>query len=153
MSGIEELKGVVVIAATNRPDLIDTSLMRPGRFDRRILVPTPDKESRLQILKIHTKGVPLDKDVNLDYLSEKTEGYSGADLEALVREAAMLVLRDSIKDNKELKKVAKKHFEQVLKTIRPSVPLKLSKWYEDFEKVIETPDEAKKREKGLEYTT
>ncbi|MBN2095382.1 MAG: CDC48 family AAA ATPase [Candidatus Aenigmarchaeota archaeon] len=152
LSGIEELKGVVVMAATNRPDLIDSSLMRPGRFDRHILVPNPDKAARLQILKIHSKGVPLDKDVNLEDIAEKANGYSGADLEALVREAAILVLRDSIKDNKDVKKVSKKEFEKVMKTVRPSVPEKLSKWYEDFEKTIKTPDEEKKKASTPEYT-
>jgi len=151
LSGIEELKGVVIVAATNRPDLIDTSLMRPGRFDRHILVPTPDKESRLQILKIQTKGVPMDKDVNLEELAEKTDGYSGADMEALVREAAMLTLRDSILGNKEPKKVTKKQFDKVLGGIRPSVPKKLSKWYEDFEKSVMTPDEEKKKIVEPEY--
>jgi transitional endoplasmic reticulum ATPase len=151
MSGIEDLKGVVIIAATNRPDLIDTSLMRPGRFDRRILVPTPDKEGRLQILKIQTKGVPIDKDVTLEDIAEKTEGYSGADLEGLVREAAMLTLRESIIGNKEPKKVTKKQFDKVMSGIRPSVPKKLSKWYEDFEKAVLTPDEEKKKVLEPEY--
>ncbi|MGC9310558.1 MAG: CDC48 family AAA ATPase, partial [Candidatus Aenigmatarchaeota archaeon] len=154
MSGLEELKGVVVLAATNRPDLIDTSLLRPGRFDRHILVPTPDKEARLQILKIHTKNMPLDKDVKLEELAEKAEGFSGADLDALAREAAMLALQESVKKNREVGKVSKKDFEKIMKTVRPSVPKKIAQWYEDFEKEIKTPDEDR-RAKTIEpgYTT
>jgi transitional endoplasmic reticulum ATPase len=154
LNGIEELKGVVVMAATNRPDLIDKSLMRPGRFDRHILIPTPDKEARLQILKIHTKNMPLDKDVNTENIAEKIEGYSGADIEALVREAAMLALRDSVKKNKDVGKVSKKYFDTVLKTMRPSVPKKLAEWYDKFDSEVHTPDEEKKA-KAIEpgYTT
>ena len=94
MDGIVPLSKVVVIAATNRPDIIDPALLRPGRFDRLIYVPPPDKQARLEILKVHTKSVPLSPDVNLEALAEKTEGYTGADLEALVREATMISLRE-----------------------------------------------------------
>jgi transitional endoplasmic reticulum ATPase len=94
MDGIVPLSKVVVIAATNRPDILDPALLRPGRFDRLIYVPPPDKKARLEILKVHTASVPLSSDVNLEVLAEKTEGYTGADLEALVREATMIALRD-----------------------------------------------------------
>ncbi|MEM4075396.1 MAG: CDC48 family AAA ATPase [Metallosphaera sp.] len=93
MDGIVPLSKVVVIAATNRPDIIDPGLLRPGRFDRLIYVPPPDKQARLEILKVHTKSVPLAPDVDLNALADKTEGYTGADLEALVREATMISLR------------------------------------------------------------
>jgi transitional endoplasmic reticulum ATPase len=116
MSGLEEVHDVVVVAATNRPDILDPALLRPGRFDRQILVSTPDKDSRLQILKIHTKDMPL-KDVVLEELAEKTNGYSGADLEALCREAAMVALRKSIDANK----VTAKDFEKAVHDISPSV--------------------------------
>ena len=117
MDGIEELKQVVVIAATNRPDMLDPALMRPGRFDRIVYVGIPEKEGRLAILKIHTKNMPLDKDVSLDYFAEKTEGYTGADIESLVREAAMLALRED-KNSKTVKNI---HLEEALKKIPASV--------------------------------
>jgi len=117
MDGIEDLTNVIVIGATNRPDILDPALMRPGRFDRIVYVPVPDKEGRLQILKIHTKNMPLDKSVNLNRLAEETEGYTGADLEALARESAMLALREDI----NTKIVTKKHFEEAMEKVQPSV--------------------------------
>ncbi len=117
IDGLEELSDVVVIAATNRPDIIDPALLRPGRFDRVIVVPPPNKEARLEIFKIHTKKMPLAKDVNLEELAERTEGYSGADIEAICREAAMEALRENI----NAKEVKKKHFEKVLEKIKPSL--------------------------------
>ncbi len=117
MDGLEGLEGVVVIGATNRPDALDPALMRPGRFDRHIYVPMPDMEARLQILKVHTKNMPLAKDVDLKNVAEKTENYSGADLEALCREAAIIALRENI----NAKKVTMKHFEEALKIIKPSL--------------------------------
>ncbi|XRO75417.1 CDC48 family AAA ATPase [Methanocaldococcus sp. 28A] len=96
LDGMEEPKDVIVIAATNRPDIIDPALLRPGRLDRVILVPVPDEKARLDIFKIHTRGMNLAEDVNLEELAKKTEGYTGADIEALCREAAMLAVRESI---------------------------------------------------------
>ncbi|RLE42284.1 ATPase, partial [Candidatus Woesearchaeota archaeon] len=96
MDGLIELHDVIIIAATNRPDRLDTAILRPGRFDRIILCPVPDEKSRLEILKIHTKDMPL-KGVNLKELAKKTEGFVGADIEALCREAGMLALREDIK--------------------------------------------------------
>jgi len=87
----------VVIAATNRPDILDPALLRPGRFDRLIYVPPPDKQARLEILKVHTRNVPLAEDVILEELAERTEGYTGADLAALVREATLRALREAMK--------------------------------------------------------
>jgi len=117
MDGIVPLSNVVVLAATNRPDILDPALLRPGRFDRMIYVPPPDKEARKQILKIHTKKVPLANDVDLDRLAELTEGYTGADLAALVREAALLKLREKLEPGP----VEWRHFEQALKKVRPSL--------------------------------
>ncbi|MCI4459611.1 MAG: CDC48 family AAA ATPase [Acidilobus sp.] len=117
MDGIVPLSNVVVLAATNRPDILDPALLRPGRFDRVIYVPPPDKEARKQILKIHTKKVPLANDVDLDRLAELTEGYTGADLAALVREAALLKLREKLEPGP----VEWRHFEQALKKVRPSL--------------------------------
>ncbi len=142
MSGLEELKGVVVIAASNRPDIIDPALLRPGRLDRRVMVPAPDLKSRLEILKVHTKSMPL-KGVNLKDLAEKTEGFSGADLEALVREAAMIALRENIKT----KEVKDKHFDEALRKLSPSITKDVKAHYEKFierqRKLIEREEEAR----------
>ena len=117
MDGLEELHDITVIGATNRPDMLDHALLRPGRFDRILLVPGPSIEGRLEVLKIHTKKMPLGKDVDLDKLAEKTEGYVGADIENLVRESAMLALREDI----NIKQVSKKHFDEAIKKVKPSV--------------------------------
>lgn len=129
MDGIEELQGVVVIGATNRPDMLDSALLRPGRFDRIISTTVPDKQGRLSILKIHTKNMPLAKDIDLEKLAEKTEGYVGADLEGLVREAGMLALREDI----NCKEVKKKHFEDAMKKVSPSVTAEDIKRYKSIE--------------------
>jgi transitional endoplasmic reticulum ATPase len=117
MDGIEDLSNVVVIAATNRPDMLDSALLRPGRFDRILLVGSPDKKGRENILKIHTKNMPFEKDVDIEKIIEQTEGYVGADIESLVREAAMLALRDNI----DAKKVSMKYFEEAIKKVGASV--------------------------------
>ncbi len=132
MSGLEELHNVVVIAATNRPDILDPALLRPGRFDRQIFVPAPDEKARLEILKVHTRDMPLSKDVDLKKLAKETEGCSGADLEALVREAGLEALRKSFR----AKAVTKKDFESALKKIRPSITPELVKFYQKISERI-----------------
>jgi len=117
MDGLEDLNDILIIGATNRPDMLDSALLRPGRFDRILLVNAPEEEGRKMILEIHTKDMPLAKNVRIKDVAKKTVGYTGADLEALVREAAMLSLRESI-DSKDVKK---KHFDEALKKIKPSV--------------------------------
>ena len=129
MDGLEELNDIIILAATNRPDMIDAALLRPGRFDRLLFVGAPSKEERLEILKIHTKNMPLAKDVNLTKLADKTEGYTGADLEALCREAGLLSLRKDIK----AKTVNNKFFEEALKKIRSSVSKELIDKYKAVE--------------------
>ncbi|MDN5847121.1 MAG: CDC48 family AAA ATPase [Candidatus Nitrosocosmicus sp.] len=128
MDGLEILTNVVVIGATNRPDIIDPALLRPGRFDRILYVPPPDRESRLQIIKIHTKKKPLAEEVNIEDLADKTDGYTGADIASLSSAAVMLALREHITkypDSKEAEKQAKdlkinmKHFDDAMKKIRP----------------------------------
>ncbi|MET1127705.1 MAG: CDC48 family AAA ATPase, partial [Thermoproteota archaeon] len=125
MDGIEPLQNVVVIAATNRPDILDPALLRPGRFDRLIYVPPPDRRARLEILKIHTRRMPLAEDVDLELLAAKTEGYTGADLEALVREAAMIAVREAVLSSKSgrpaPREVRMEHFEKALKVVPPSL--------------------------------
>ncbi len=139
LDGLEELREVVVIAATNRPDLIDPALLRPGRIERHIYIPPPDKEARKEIFRIHLKNKPLAEDVKLDELAEKTEGYSGADIEAVCREAGMLAIREALKpgvSREEAKEIAKKikitkrHFEEALKKVRPSLTQEDLKRYE-----------------------
>ena len=124
IDGLEDLHDIVIIGATNRPDMVDTGLLRPGRFDRIILTPVPDKKTRLEILKVHSKDMPL-KNVDLDYIAEETEGFVGADVEALCREAAMLALRHDIKS----KHVTADHFEQALMKVAPSVTKDLEQMY------------------------
>ncbi|MFH1403758.1 MAG: CDC48 family AAA ATPase [Candidatus Altiarchaeota archaeon] len=130
IDGIQSLENVIILGATNRPDMIDSSILRPGRFDRIVLVPLPDRPARLQILKLHTKDMPL-QGVDLDVISSKTDGYSGADLEAVCREAAMNALRENI----ESTGVTAIHFEKALLKTKPSVHATDAKKYEkSFEK-------------------
>jgi len=148
IDGLESMEGVVVIGATNRPDIIDQSLLRPGRFDRLILTPVPDLSVRKEVLKIHTKSIPLTSDVLLDTLAERTDGFSGADIEALCREAAMIALRENIK----IKKVEMKHFEEALKNIRPSLTEELIKYYQAVSKDLGIGLAKKdKRDKDIQY--
>lgn len=93
MDGFESNEGVILIAATNRPDVLDPALLRPGRFDRQVVVPTPDVKGRLKILEVHTRRTPLDKHVNLEVIARGTPGFSGAALENLVNEAALQAAR------------------------------------------------------------
>jgi transitional endoplasmic reticulum ATPase len=128
MDGLEILTNVVVIGATNRPDIIDPALLRPGRFDRILYVSPPDRDSRLQIIKIHTKKKPLADDVRIEQLADKTDGYTGADIASLSSAAVMLALREHIAiypDPKEAEihakelKISMKHFEDAMRKIRP----------------------------------
>lgn len=129
MDGLEELQDVIVVAATNRPDILDTALLRPGRFDRIILTKIPDEEMRKKIFSVHLKKMPLSKDVILDVLAKKTENYVGADIEAVCREAAILSLRKDM----EAKEVPMSSFEEALKKVKPSVTSDIEKAYEDLE--------------------
>ncbi len=127
MDGLENLSEVTVIAATNRPDLVDPALLRPGRFDSMVLVPPPDIKSREKIIEVHTKGMSL-KGVNIKTMAAQTEGYSGADLEAIVREAGMNALRK----NKKAKEVTKQDFEKAIKKSRPSLNKDVITAYKKF---------------------
>ena len=129
IDGLQELNDVVVVAATNRPDIIDPGLLRPGRFDRLVLIPPPNKQARLDILNIHTKNMPLAKDVNLGEIAKATEGFVGADLESVCREAGLLALREDMK----VKEVSKKHFETAIKKVNPSVSPDLMDKYKELE--------------------
>jgi transitional endoplasmic reticulum ATPase len=128
LDGLEVLTNVIVIAATNRPDIIDAALLRPGRFDRLLYVPSPDRESRVQIIKIHTKKKPLAEDVDIQKLADLTDRYTGADISSLSSAAVMLALREHISKYKDPKaadtnvkelKIHMRHFEEAIKKIRP----------------------------------
>jgi transitional endoplasmic reticulum ATPase len=128
MDGLEELRGVIVIAATNRPDIIDPALLRPGRFDKFLYIPPPDLEARKEILKIHLKKKPLADDVNIEELAKRTEGYTGADLATVCNMAVMLTIREHIIGNKSPEdaeknikdiRLYKRHFEEALKKVKP----------------------------------
>jgi len=223
IDGMESMEGVVVVGATNRPDIIDQSLLRPGRFDRLVLIPSPDFNARFEIFKIHTKNIPIKirnkdieeiekelrgdtskkpkkdfkeyikselakkkklayekpgvmeadiqdaapkeqdnelkiKSINLDnvsdrdifsyYLSKKTEGYSGADIESLCREAAML----SIRENDKADKVNKEHFDKALESVRASITPEITKFYGTVaEKLGKGISKKDKREKDIQY--
>jgi transitional endoplasmic reticulum ATPase len=126
IDGMEGMEGVVVIAATNRPDIIDPGLLRAGRFDRLIKVTAPDEPARLSILKVHTEKMPLGKDVDLNDLAKLTKGYVGADLESLCREAAIIALRE----DRKARVVNKNHFEEALRGVRSSVTEDVIKYYD-----------------------
>ncbi len=176
IDGLEDLHDVVVIAATNRPDIVDTALLRPGRFDRMILTPIPDENGRLEIFKVHTKGMPISVEAStekikpkrmvatktigkggdatgveyedgdkifgredirtkedlLRILAKKAEGYVGADIEAVCREAAILALREDINS----REISKRHFEKALDKVRPSVTKDVEKYYEELQEQL-----------------
>ncbi len=132
IDGLEQLGNVIVLGATNRPELIDRGLLRIGRFDRLLMVPVPDRDARLEILKIHSRGMPL-KDVDLEKFADKTKNYVGADLEGLCREAAIVALRE----NPRSKRVTNAHFKQALESIRPSVDEESKRYYKQVAKQLE----------------
>ena len=141
LDGIEVLQGVVVLAATNRPDIIDPGLLRAGRFDKMIYIPAPDAASRQKILEVHTKLMPLKKDVSIEDLAQKTEGYVGADLENLCREAGMMAYRE----NPEASEVSQQNFIDSLKNIKPSVDEEVIKFYKNLAQTIGKGVKEKKR--------
>ncbi len=148
IDGLESMEGVVVIGATNRPDIIDPGLLRPGRFDRLVLIHAPDKKARLEIFKIHTKGMPLDKDVKLEELAEICDKYSGADIEALCREAAMIAIRG----DEKAKKVNRKHFDGAMENVRASITPNIIKFYEKVSETLGSGIAKKdKSEKDIQY--
>jgi transitional endoplasmic reticulum ATPase len=127
MDGIQEMHGVVIIAATNRIDMIDTAFLRPGRFDKIIYVPNPDMKTREKILEIHTKGKPISRDIDIKKIADKTEGFSGADVSAIVNTAISLVLHEYLQrypspeeavKNTSKAIVSMQHFEDAVKKIK-----------------------------------
>ncbi|MFX1386506.1 MAG: AAA family ATPase, partial [Promethearchaeota archaeon] len=133
MDGIENRKGIVTIASTNRPDIVDPAFLRPGRFDRLIFVEAPDLDARLKILEVHTKDMPLADDISLKHIAQITDGYSGADLENVCREAGMQAIREEME---KLEKIENKHFEFALSKIKSTLPKDIIVRYESMAKQI-----------------
>jgi len=130
LDGIESLQNVVVSAATNRPDILDQAVLRPGRFDRLIYVPAPDPKALKEIFKIHTRNMPLSKDVDLDEVVRMATGCSGADVEAICREAAMNALREDVNANE----VTLRDFKVAMEKVKPSITADMDTWYQNFSK-------------------
>ncbi|WP_226479447.1 CDC48 family AAA ATPase [Natrinema amylolyticum] len=141
LDGLEELEDVVVVATTNRPDLIDSALLRPGRLDRHVHVPVPDEDARKAIFEVHTRNKPLAESVDLEWLAGETEGYVGADIEAVCREASMAASREFINsvDPEEMGdtignvRISREHFEHALGEVNPSVSPDTREQYEELE--------------------
>jgi len=134
IDGLQSLHNVVIIAATNRPDMLDPALLRPGRFDRLVAIPAPDLEGRKQILRIHTAKKPLAEDVDLDELAKRTDSYTGADLAALTNEAVMLTIRSLVAKGKDMSpeeikehKISMASFNQALEKVKPMTRTDLGK--------------------------
>jgi len=148
LDGLEELEDVVVIATTNRPDLIDSALLRPGRLDRHVHVPVPDEGARRKIFEVHTRDKPLAEGVDLDDLAARTDGYVGADIEAVTREASMAATREflasvdpeDIGDSVGNVKVTMDHFEHALDEVGPSVDEETREQYDEIEDRFDTAE-------------
>ena len=148
LDGLEELEDVVVIATTNRPDLLDAALLRPGRLDRHVHVPVPDEAARRKIFEVHTRQKPLAESVDLDELAARTDGYVGADIEAVCREAAMAASREFIDTVPRAEmpesignvRIAQTHFESALEEVAPSVTPDTIERYEEIEERFDTAE-------------
>ncbi len=145
LDGLEVMKDIVVIAATNRPDILDPALIRPGRIDRILFVPPPNKDERLEILRIFSKDMPLATNVDLRELVEMTEGYSGADLETWCREAAMTALRENVR----ARKVSIEHFKESKEEVHPAITPEILKWYEEFATKLKRRKIKNEKQEGL----
>jgi transitional endoplasmic reticulum ATPase len=160
LDGLESLEDVVVIATTNRPDLIDAALLRPGRLDRHVHVPVPDEEARRKIFDVHTRDKPLADDIDLDRLARRTEGYVGADIEALTREASMNASREFIQSvtPEEIEggvgnvRVTMEHFEDALDEVGPSVTEETRERYDEIEKRFQTSEVRRETESEVGRT-
>jgi len=134
LDGLEVKKDIIVIAATNRPDILDPALIRPGRIDRILLVPAPDEDGRQQILNLFTKDMPLAANIDLNKLNKELEGFTGADVETLCREAGMIALRENLR----ARKITEEHFKMAIESVYPSITPEIIKWYEDFGKKLKS---------------
>jgi transitional endoplasmic reticulum ATPase len=145
IDGLESLERVLVLAATNRPDILDEALLRTGRFDRLLYVEPPNIDGRLEILKVHTRKMPLD-DVSLTEIAQRTEGYVGSDLAALCREAGLQAIRENV----NAKKVTMSHFDEALKLTHPSCDRDTLRFYEEFGRQIMRERIGRKREETVQ---
>ncbi|WP_440771607.1 CDC48 family AAA ATPase [Natronorubrum sp. DTA28] len=154
LDGLEELEDVVVIATTNRPDLIDKALLRPGRLDRHVHVPVPDEEAREKIFEVHTRNKPLADAIDLGWLASETQGYVGADIEAVCREASMAASREFINsvDPEDMAdsignvRISKEHFEHALREVLPSVTPETRERYEEIEEQFQQAEPAQEQD-------
>lgn len=128
MDGIEALKDVTVVAATNRPDMIDKALLRPGRLDRIVYVPLPDEATRREILQLKFNNMPIHSEVELDWLVDSTPGYSGAEVSAICNEAALRALEEDIQS----KEIRRRHFDFALSVITPRITAETVNFYERY---------------------
>lgn len=160
LDGLESLEDVVVIATTNRPDLIDSALLRPGRLDRHVHVPVPDETGRRAIFDVHTESKPLAESVNLDTLAAETEGYVGADIEAVCREASMSASREfihsvnpeEVEESVGNVRVTMQHFRDALEEVGPSVTAETRQEYERVEERFEQSEVEREPEVGVGRT-
>ncbi|HIJ16660.1 MAG TPA: CDC48 family AAA ATPase [Thermoplasmata archaeon] len=141
MDGLEGMENVFVIAATNRPDIVDPALLRPGRFDKLLLIPVPDRASRLKILEVHTRNMPLEG-VDIGPMADRLEGYVGADIENVCREAGLSALRQ----NKKATKITMEHFERALAKVRPSTDKETMRYYESQAQELKTATSKKSKD-------
>ncbi|TFG00974.1 MAG: AAA family ATPase [Promethearchaeota archaeon] len=144
LDGLEVMKDIIVIAATNRPDILDPALIRPGRIDRILYIPAPTKEERLEILRIFTEKMALSTNIDLNELIKMTKGFSGADIKSWCREAAMEALRENVR----ARKVFLKHFKDANEGIHPTITPEIAKWYEKFGKRLkqQRPEQREKQD-------
>jgi transitional endoplasmic reticulum ATPase len=147
LDGLESKKDIVVIAATNRPDILDPALIRPGRIDRILLVPAPDEKGRIEILKIFTEDMPLTNNLKIEELNSLIgDGFSGADIETWCRESAMIALRENIR----ARKISLEHFKEAREDLHPTITPEIVKWYETFgEKLKRRRIESEEKEDRL----
>ena len=129
MDGVESLAGVTVVAATNRPDMMDPALLRPGRLDRVVYVPLPDLDTRRRVLEVHTRKIPVGDSVNLETVAERTEGYSGAEIAAVCNEAALAALEEDVNTDT----VTEAHFQTALNNLKPRISQNLFEIYKKFQ--------------------
>lgn len=148
MDGLDKASGVIVVGTTNKPEMVDPALMRPGRFDKIIYVPPPDFEERIDVLKVHLMGKPTAPDIDLTEIAKRTERFSGADLANLVREAAILAMKRSLKTNMP-SLITMNDFLTVLPNIKPSITLRMKEEYEklkmDYERKMHQLQRAEKK--------
>lgn len=163
LDGIEELRNVVVVGATNRPDILDPALLRTGRFEKMIYVPDPDEDARREIFRVHTREMPIADDVDLDVLAERTEGYTGSDIEAIIREASMLALDsylesvegttpEVVEEHSDEIQVTADHFRLASKIVTPSISGETRQYYDDLTAELggQVPSELEERDLGIQ---